>query len=136
LELVSWRICNADNEGEISHHSPFFSRTPGPEDWPAWFSDEIDRRVPHMGLEGAQTRAMNAALNLWNFHHGSRGEPNRCAGCGGFLPASAAFTLADGATIHSGDAFTACLTAYGAKWRPAALAGLERLGVGFDVFEL
>lgn len=129
------KLCRDDAEA-VADACPPAPPQPEPEDWVRWFEAEIDRRAFHMGLEAAQTRAMGVALNLWNLHHGSRGEPNCCAGCGEYLPASAAFTLADDAVIHDGDRFLQCLAAYGAKWRPAALAGLRRLGVGFDEWAL
>lgn len=122
------KLCCSDAEAVANacHPAP---PQPEPSDWVRWFEAEIDRRAFHMPLEAAQTRAMNAALNLWHAHHGSRGEPNRCVGCGGYLPASAAFTLGDGAVIHGGEAFLECLGAYGSRWRHGALEGLRRLGV-------
>ena len=99
---------------------------PEPEDWRPWFESEVARRVSHMGLEAARRRAVGVAVNLWNLHHGSRGEPSRCAGCGEYLAPSEAFRLGDGAMVHGGDAFLDCLRAYGSRWRPAALVGLQR----------
>lgn len=118
---------------DACHPAPF---GPEPEDWGAWFAAETAKRAPALGPEGARRRVAGIALNLWNIHHGERGEANRCAGCGGYLPPSAAFTLGDGATIHAYETFMECLIAYGNRWRPAALAGLQRLGLAVSEADL
>ena len=75
----------------------------------------------------------------WHRRHGARVLPDRCAGCGDDLPDGAGLIVnSDGARVHfDGVRGVDCIIAYGTRWRGAAVAGLQALGLrppeGFEL---
>ena len=87
----------------------------------------------------AERLAFGEMLLEWHHRHGARPDPKRCAGCGDDMPSEGGLVLSDGARVHF-DAVRGvdCITAYGKKWRGAAMAALHDLGFdppdGFELF--
>jgi len=74
----------------------------------------------------------------WHRSHGSQPEEGHCAGCGEALGTGSLFVDGDGTSVHSVEAHNIdCIIAYGARWRGAAIAGLQALGLeppeGFEL---
>ena len=102
----------------------------------AWWRDlfekravirEIDRGRPRENAEGL---AFSDVILEWHLRHGARPDPRHCAGCGDELAAAAGLVLCDGARVHlDGVRGVNCVTAYGQKWRGAALIALGALGI-------
>jgi hypothetical protein len=70
---------------------------------------------------------------ILDFHrqHGARFDSHHCAGCGDLLAADAGTTVDhDSVRIHFGAVHGVdCLIAFGQRWRSAAVAGLQGLGI-------
>ena len=87
----------------------------------------------------AESLAFGEMILEWHRHHGRRPRPARCAGCGDDLPDDAGLVVdRDGARVHfDGVRGVDCITAYGARWRGAAVAGVDALGLdppeGFEL---
>jgi hypothetical protein len=111
---------------------------------PAWWRDFFEERAAHRQYDGGYPRvqaeqlAFGEVILEWHCRHGARADPHRCAGCGDVLPGDADLILADGARVHfGGSRGVDCLLYYGAKWRGAAVEGLQELGLDPpDGFEL
>jgi len=76
-------------------------------------------------FEQAAVAAFDRLVSDWHREHGAPPPEGVCAGCGGPLSGSEAYSLHDGARLH-GDA---CLARYGERWRAAAADALARLGI-------
>jgi hypothetical protein len=82
------------------------------------------RRYDH---EVAPRMAYNTVLTDWHLSCGHVPARTHCAGCGRPLVSGEPdMVLPDGAHLHDSDA---CLVAWGDKWRTAAAAALQRLGI-------
>ena len=102
----------------------------------AWWRDlfekravirEIDRGRPRENAEGL---AFSDVILEWHLRYGARPDPRHCAGCGDELATEAGLVLCDGARVHlDGVRGVNCVTAYGQKWRGAALIALGALGI-------
>jgi hypothetical protein len=66
----------------------------------------------------------------WHLRYGARPDPGLCAGCCDELAAGDGLDLSDGARVHlDGVRGVNSVTAYGQKWRGAAMVALEVLGI-------
>ena len=79
----------------------------------------------------AERLAFGELILAWHRRHGDRSDPDRCAGCGDDLPEDAGLVVdRDGARVHfDGARGVDCITAYGTRWRGAAVAGLRAVGL-------
>jgi hypothetical protein len=108
-----------------------------------WWFDLFNERAAHRECDGGYSRAEAEQLAFgemlleWHRRHGARPDPHRCAGCDDELPSKGGLTLCDGAVVHF-DAVRGvdCIVSYGRKWRGAAAAALNAIGIcppkGFD----
>jgi hypothetical protein len=102
-----------------------------------YWRDFFDERAAYREFDGGYSRAEAERLAFgemlleWHRRHGTRPDPHRCAGCGDDMPGQAGLVLCDSARVHF-DAVHGvnCITAYGKKWRGAAVAALRQ--PGFD----
>ncbi len=102
---------------------------------PTW-QGHYSARVVHWFLRGqrrwheAEAIAYGEMLMEWHEHYGARSDPCRCAGCGEELSGRDGLVLSDGARLHlAGVRGLECVTAYGHKWRGAAVNQLRALGL-------
>ena len=66
----------------------------------------------------------------WHKLHGAKFDPDRCAGCGEWMPAGTGMRMIDGAVVHIGDPeLVECPAIHGAQWRASASVGLMALGL-------
>jgi len=92
----------------------------------------IDRELvgyrPH---REAERLAFGDMILEWHRRHGGRPNPHRCAGCGDELPEFSGLVVdRDGVRVHFDAARRDdCIIAYGQKWRGAAVAALQALGL-------
>ena len=101
-----------------------------------WWRDLFEKRAAIREIyrgrprEDAKGLAFSDVILEWHLKYGARPDPRRCAGCGDELAAEAGLVLGDGARVHlDGVRGVNCVTAYGQKWRGAALIALGALGI-------
>jgi hypothetical protein len=102
-----------------------------------WWRDRFAARIAHWSLNGrrpwqeAERLAFNHMILDWHRLHGARPELGRCAGCGDEIPNDVGFRVdRNGSRVHfDGIRRDDCIIAYGQKWRGAAVAALQALGV-------
>jgi hypothetical protein len=113
---------------------------PGSNEW----RDLFEKRAAIRELDGqrscaeAERLAFGDAILEWHRRHGARPDSRRCAGCDDELPGEGGVSLCDGARLHlDGVRGVDCIIAYGHRWRSAAVAALQTLGVdppaGFEL---
>ena len=111
----------------------------------AVWCDRYAARIAHCCLRAqppwqeAERFAFGELILAWHRRHGASPDPGRCAGCGDDLAGASGPTVdSDGTCVHF-DVVRGvhCLIAFGARWRSAAVAGLEALGIvpppGFEL---
>jgi hypothetical protein len=87
----------------------------------------------------AERLAFGELILAWHRQHGASPDPGRCAGCGDDLPEDAGLAVdRGGARVHfDGVRGIDCIIGYGARWRGAAMAGLQAIGLhppeGFEL---
>jgi hypothetical protein len=103
---------------------------------PVWWRALFEQRAVLHELNGKGPReqagglAFNDLILEWHRRYGVRPDPQRCAGCGDELGDEAGLVLCDDARVHlDGIRGANCLISYGKKWRSAAIAALEALGL-------
>ncbi len=107
-----------------------------PADDTEWWLDLFNERAVHREFDGGYSRAEAERLAFgemlleWHRRYGARPDPHRCAGCDDELPSKGDLTLCDGAVVHF-DAVRGvdCIISYGQKWRGAAVAALNAIGI-------
>jgi hypothetical protein len=82
--------------------------------------------VLHTDAEAAEL-AWGELVNRWHRLHGARIRAPQCAGCGKPIGTGPPLELADGCRVHL-DTLD-CLIGYGRRWRGAATAALQILGL-------
>jgi hypothetical protein len=83
-----------------------------------------------MFYDVVQLRTVLVVTPVWHLRHGAPPDPDRCAGCGGWMLDGPGMRMLDGAVIHFGNPDRLdCLIIYGEAWRAAASAGLVALGL-------
>jgi hypothetical protein len=102
----------------------------------AWWHDLFEKRVAIRGIycgrtrESAEGLAFGDVILEWHLRYGAGPDPHRCTGCGDELAARTGLLLCDGARVHfDGVRGANCVTAYGQKWRGAAVVALGTLGI-------
>lgn len=103
----------------------------------AWWRDRFAVRIAHWSLgcrrprQEAERLAFGEMILAWHRRYGDCPEPGRCAGCGDEMPSDVGFRIdREGSRVHfDGVRRADCIMAYGQKWRSAAVAGLQALGV-------
>lgn len=103
---------------------------------PSWWRDLFEERAAHRQTDAGYTRsqaerlAFGEAVLEWHRRHGTRSDPNRCAGCGEEMPINYGLALCDGARVHfDGVRGVGCIIEYGQRWRGAAVISLRALGL-------
>jgi hypothetical protein len=103
---------------------------------PAFWQDFFEERTAHREFDGGYSRAEAERLAFgemileWHRRHSARSDPHCCAGCGDELVGGNILALCDGARVHfDGVRGVNCITAYGKKWRGAAVAALRAIGL-------
>lgn len=111
----------------------------------AWWHGHFIIRTIERELGGyrshpeAERLAFSDMILEWHRRHGDRPDLHRCAGCGDELPDFAGLVVdRDGVRVHFDAARRDdCIIAFGQKWRGAAFAALQGLGldppVGFEL---
>lgn len=107
--------------------------------------DRYAARIVHWFNHGqrrwqkAERVAYGEMILEWHRQHGTRPDPGRCAGCSDDLPEDGGVVIdQDDTRVHfDGVHGVDCIIAHGARWRGAAVAGLQALGVhppeGFEL---
>jgi hypothetical protein len=102
----------------------------------AWWRDLFEVRVAFREIYRGHPRKKAEALAFgdvileWHLRYGAHPDLGLCAGCGDELAAGDGLGLCDGARVHlDGVRGVNCVTAYGQKWRGAAMVALEVLGI-------
>jgi hypothetical protein len=101
-----------------------------------WY-DRFAARIAHRSLNGqrswreAERLAFGDMILEWHRRHGARPDPRSCAACGHELPDGSGIVLDHGGLRVHFDAVRRddCIIAYGQKWRGAAIAALQKLGI-------
>lgn len=105
---------------------------PGASDqlWRDWFEERAAIRQYDAGYSRlmAEHLAYGEAVNRWHRMHGGRTNPAHCPGCGELTSGSETLKLPDGNRVHVNENWR-CLTAFGKRWRNAAVRALTGLGV-------
>jgi hypothetical protein len=103
---------------------------------PAWWRCFSEERVAARDIGGGRRReeaerlAFGDVILKWHYRYGVRHDSRRCAGCEDELTGDAGLALCDGARVHlDGARGVNCAIAYGLKWRGAAVAALQMLGL-------
>jgi hypothetical protein len=111
----------------------------------AWWRRQFANRTIHWEVGGYRVRreaemlAFNELVVDWHWRNGARLDPRRCAGCGDKLPRGVGILVDRGGVRVHFDAGRRddCIIAFGAKWRGAAVAALQSLGInpraGFEL---
>jgi hypothetical protein len=111
----------------------------------AWWRRQFTNRTIHWEVGGYRVRreaemlAFNELVLDWHWRNGARLDPRRCAGCGDKLPRGVGILVDRGGVRVHFDAGRRddCIIAFGAKWRGAAVAALQSLGIkptaGFEL---
>jgi hypothetical protein len=124
-ENTVWPACTAA-VGET--HSPAGHDVTA---WRAWMRRRMLVWIAR-GLSLAETRrsVWAEAEYEWHCRHGAPPDPDRCAGCGGWLLEGPGMPIGDGAVVHLDEIHGLdCQVLYGEQWRGAASAGLVALGL-------
>jgi hypothetical protein len=102
----------------------------------AWWRDLFEKRVAIREIYRRHPRGIAEGLAFsdlvleWHLRYGARPDPGRCSGCGDEMAPGAGLILCDGARVHlDGDRGVNCVTAYGQKWRGAAVVALRTLRI-------
>lgn len=102
----------------------------------AGWRDRYAGRIVHWFRAGrpwqeAERLAFSKMILEWHRRHGMRVRPGFCAGCGDDLPEDTGMAIdRDGARVHfDGVRGVDCIIAFGTRWRGAAVAGLQALGL-------
>jgi hypothetical protein len=100
-------------------------------DWRSWIENRTANRILRgRSPEDAERMSWSDAENEWHRLHGTIPHPSRCARCGQQMD-TAGMVLPDAAVVHLGSEHGLdCLILYGERWRGAARAALEGMGLG------
>jgi hypothetical protein len=111
---------------------------PAGDDLPAWrrwmgriYHNRVaSGRSPH----DAHRLTLGEAECVWHERYGAVPDRDHCAGCGVLMIDHPGSPLPDGARVHLDEVHgVECLIAYGDRWRGAARAALEAMGIkGFE----
>jgi len=91
----------------------------------------IDRKLGGARSDDGAARLAWAELECrWHRLYGERTPDWQCAGCGDPIGTAPSLDLLDGNRVHLDDLHRLdCIITYGTRWRGAAVAGLQALGL-------